>query len=170
MTRETGRPIGQARGPGVLERFVAAAERLAALAEKGPGLGSDAARGAAEILTALQLALSDVHSAFLILPEVREVGHAPPDEANFAASRQVYERWRRISPRLADALAGVYRDLVDGLELHRRGTPADREAAVWAWQSLYWQHWGGELLRAQQAIHRLASRERFDRALDGSDG
>lgn len=146
-------PISQAE-----ERFVATAERVVTLAEAGPG---------GDVLTALQAALSDVHSAFLALPEAGEIDHTPPDEANHPASQQVYERWRRISPRLADALAGVYRDLVDGLELHRRGNPGDRQAAVWAWESLYWQHWGGELLLAQQAIHRVAARERFDRALDG---
>ncbi|MHB8926139.1 MAG: DUF5063 domain-containing protein [Bacillota bacterium] len=139
-----------------LERFAAAAERVVALAESGGALDD------------LQAALSDAHSAFLALPEGEEVGHAPPDEDNHAASRQVYERWRQTSPRLADALAGAYRDFVDGLELYRRGTPGDREAALWAWQSLYWQHWGGELLLAQQAIHRVAARERFDRAIGGA--
>ncbi|MHB0886806.1 MAG: DUF5063 domain-containing protein [Bacillota bacterium] len=155
-----------------MSRFADAAGRLTALAE---GRGGDQAGGAGagdltDLQAALQAALCEVHAAFLALPEGEEAGHAPPDEANFAQSQRAYERWRRASPRLADALAGVYRDLIDGLELYGRGTTGDREAALWAWQSLYWQHWGDELLKAQQALYRLMARRRFDRALDDEGG
>ncbi len=160
--------VPETSGGQALSRFVAAAERLTALAE---GRGGDQAGGAGDgDLTALQAALCEVHAAFLALSEGQETGHAPPDEANFARSQQAYEGWRRASPRLADALAGVYRDLIDGLELYGRGTTSDREAALWAWQSLYWQHWGEELLKVQQALYRLMARRRFDRALDDEGG
>ena len=151
-----------------LLRFAGAAEKLSTLADGGAGEGGAGEGGPSDAaLVRLQAALCELHAAFLALPEGEESVHTPPDEANFARSQQAYERWRRDSPRLADALAGVYRDLIDGLELYRRGSAADREAALWAWQSLYWQHWGEELLKAQQALHRLMARQRFDRALAG---
>lgn len=142
------------------------ARELVSLVEGSAGFPEEARGADAErLLIRLQSILCRLHWAFLHLPEAREVAHCPPSESHLADSSSVYEAWKTLGPRLADALAGVYRDLIDGLELYRRGTEDDRQAALWAWQSLYWQHWGDELLKAQAAAYRRLARERFDREL-----
>ncbi len=146
--------------------FVAAAEEVTALAE-GRAQRLGLAAGQPIPLGDLQAALCRLHLAFLDLPEAREAEHEPPRGDSYGASKVVFDAWSATSQRLADALAGVYRDLEDGLELHHRSAPGDRRTALWAWESLFWQHWGEELLKAQLALHRLMARERFDRELAG---
>lgn len=146
--------------------FVREAEELVAIAAGAGGFPTseiDETRG--EVIVRLQSALCRLHLAYLRLPEGRDVDHVPPSESHEDSAASVYEAWKAAGPRLADALAGVYRDLADGLELYRRGTEIDRQAALWAWHSLYWQHWGEELLKAQSAAYRRLARERFDREL-----
>jgi len=54
---------------------------------------------------------------------------------------------------LADDLAGIYLDLLDGEELWAREEFAE---AVWGWQFAFESHWGRHVTGALRAIHALA--------------
>lgn len=55
---------------------------------------------------------------------------------------------------LADDLADIYRDLVDGLRAWRSG---DRADAVWRWRFGFQVHWGEHATSALRALHARAA-------------
>jgi hypothetical protein len=59
---------------------------------------------------------------------------------------------------LWDDLAGVYRELRDGLVLWRLGTPDAQAEASWEWRYGYEIHWGDHLFRAMTTVHEARYR------------
>jgi hypothetical protein len=55
---------------------------------------------------------------------------------------------------LADALADIYRDLQQGLQLYDDGRFAE---AAFEWSIGFWSHWGRHAVDAIRAIHLLRS-------------
>lgn len=55
---------------------------------------------------------------------------------------------------LSDDLADIYRDIKEGLILHRRELIVE---AVWEWRFGFQFHWGAHLTGAQRAVHSYLS-------------
>lgn len=56
-----------------------------------------------------------------------------------------------VSLSLADALAGIWRDLRNGLDELARGVSADE--VTWEWRFGFRVHWGAHAMEALRAIH-----------------
>ena len=54
-----------------------------------------------------------------------------------------------------DDLAGIYRDLHDGLALWNVGTPDAQAEVSWQWRWNYEYHWGEHLFRAMLTVHEI---------------
>lgn len=59
-----------------------------------------------------------------------------------------------VTGSLADDIADIYRDLLDGLAKWRRG---EVDAAVWEWWIGFTSHWGEHVTSALRALHALAA-------------
>jgi hypothetical protein len=69
--------------------------------------------------------------------------------ATAAASDPLVTELRKGS--LADDLADVYRDVKEGLDLLRSGTP--ETDVVWSWRFSLHSHWGGHAVEALRALN-----------------
>ncbi len=56
---------------------------------------------------------------------------------------------------LFDDLAGIYRELRDGLALWNVGTPDAQAEAAWQWRFNYEFHWGEHLFQAMLTVHEI---------------
>ena len=58
---------------------------------------------------------------------------------------------------LADDIADVYGDIIDGLALWPAGDAQDRLAAIWQWRFSFWSHWGQHAGGALRYLFQLLS-------------
>lgn len=64
-----------------------------------------------------------------------------------------------VMATIADDLSDTYRDLMEGLVLHR----ADQiQSALWHWHFTYYTHWGRHVSHAQSAIWQYLSEGNWD--------
>jgi len=144
------------------------------LAQAFLGLISDEGISSAELLGRLQKSLPELYRSALDLAEAD-----PTDEPDI--DRLSHEQWNELFTRikakiggwvyyqemfdpydfsesspivgdLADDLADIYRDLVNGVALWNLGRYAD---AIWTWKFNFQIHWGEHALGALRAIHTI---------------
>lgn len=150
------------------DQFIVFAQAFLGLIDK-EGMSS------AELFGRLQQLLPALYSSALNMPEAD-----PTDEPDI--DRLSHEQWNELFKRikakvggwayyqemfdpydfselspvvgdLADDLADIYRDLVEGVDLWNLGRHAD---AIWTWKSNFQSHWGEHALGALRAIHTIA--------------
>lgn len=115
--------------------------------------------------------LLELHLGVLKLPEVdlTEEKSSAPEVKNWKDVLQRFSNlpvdgyWDVFDPlkeddpvfnSLADDLADIYRDLIEGLYFYDR---SDLIEAVWEWKFQFNIHWGAHLVGAQRAIHSYLS-------------
>ena len=153
---------------GRLHGFAQLARELVRWARAEP---ADAAH---EATTALSL-VSRLYAAALTLELVEVDGEsAEPTRIDHAGWQAAYRRFGALpigyysvvfhpllvpaeepmTGDLADDLADIYRDLLDGLELYDRGFLSD---AQWQWAFGFRAHWGKHAVSALAALHEWAT-------------
>lgn len=154
------------RTPVEVERFGVAARKFCAWAEAKP---SSPKR---ELRTARQL-LSEVYAAAIRLPDAKPATGDEKSSLRVAAWKKVYRRFGRlpinkysdlfdptkipaetpVTGDLADDLADIYRDLVEGVRLDSAGR---HNEALWQWQMNFRFHWGRHAVSALRVLHCVA--------------
>ena len=155
------------RESSAVTRFSMAARSFCAWAEAKPG------RPAPELRKGLEL-LSELYAAATKLPPNAKLGSGADDFAlPLAAWKKVYRRFAAlpvgkyseifdpsevpahevVAGDVADDLADVYRDLIQGVRLEAAGRPRD---ALWQWLMNFHIHWGRHAVSALRALHCAA--------------
>jgi len=114
-----------------------------------------------------------LYAAALDLPEVELVDHPEPPSMEYEAWRAIFDSFGALpfsyylvvldpsidglegvdkpgAGDLADDLADIYRDLIEGLWLLHNGC---EQAAVWHWRFSFRSHWGQHATSALRAMH-----------------
>ncbi len=148
-----------------LNLFAGEVEEYCRWCEGVPGSAGSEARTAIRHLSQLYLLAQDLQ----VVEDAPDVDGARPSDDDW---RRVYERFACMpfgfysltlepldvgaeSPEwglgdVADDLADIYRDLLEGLSLFRAG---HRSSAEWGWANSFRIHWGRHTVDAMRVLH-----------------
>ena len=146
-----------------IDRLSVAAQQYCSWAEAEPRDPSE------ELRTALRL-LSETYAAAVEIPEAKPGNGDDDFVLPLDAWEKVFRRFASLPidyyaevfdpsavpaeepvvANIADDLADVYRDLVQGVRLEKAGRLDD---AVWQWQMNFRVHWGRHAVTALRALH-----------------
>ena len=149
-----------------IDEFMGAAAAFRQLCDNAEELGRN------RFLSTLASALPRLQAAAADLPHVEPASDelplgtrerkSPPD----AVWRFLPDDWGEVQDNLhetvegqeslapalvADDLADIYDDVVEGFDILEAGFPENE--AVWHWQFGFWTHWGYHVAEAQRVIH-----------------
>jgi hypothetical protein len=149
------------RNDSAVAAFVDAAEAFRDIVEQQRAFGTEQA------LVRLTQSIAELYAASLALPSVSPTDTQPPPEVTLPEGIVVgpadhywevfdpYEQSEPVLGSLTDDVQDIYRDVVAGLVLFRRG---EVENAVWTWVFHRQNHWGDHAVDALRALQRLIGR------------